>query len=220
MNIIAHRGASYYAPENSLSAFQLALEHAVSGIEFDVHYCHGQALVIHDVDLQRTHNHPAHISTLTPKQLSEYQIPTLEQVVTLIGTECIINIEVKSVDDNTGFIQHLLDLQTRKLIHSNTVISSFNHCLLDQYQVAGVNTQYAGLIAHLPKDLAQFAVTGGFDIIAIAADVVNQAMIINAHHLGKKVWVYTVDDPAKAAHLRLWQVDAIFSNDTLKMQQS
>jgi glycerophosphoryl diester phosphodiesterase len=221
MKIIAHRGASQYAPENSLAAFQLALTHPIAGIEFDVHYINGRALVIHDQTLTRTHQLNIPISALTAEQLMTYEIPNLEQVLTVVSSHHLsINIEVKSVDDNTLFIRHLLDLQQRRLIHSDTVLSSFNHCLLDTYQKAGINTQYGGLIAHLPKDLAQYAVLGRFDIVATAQDMVSPELIADAHRLGKQVWVYTVNDFATAQRLAQWQVDAIFSNDTLMMQPS
>ena len=199
MKIIAHRGASQYAPENSLAAFQLALTHPIAGIEFDVHYINGRALVIHDQTLTRTHQLNIPISALTAEQLMTYEIPTLEQVLTVVSSHHLsINIEVKSVDDNT----------------------LFNHCLLDTYQKAGINTQYGGLIAHLPKDLAQYAVLGRFDIVATAQDMVSPELIADAHRLGKQVWVYTVNDFATAQRLAQWQVDAIFSNDTLMMQPS
>ena len=221
MKIIAHRGASQYAPENSFAAFKLALSHSIAGIEFDVHYSNGQALVIHDETLARTHKLNIAISALSPEQVLTYEIPTLEQVLTLLTSKrLLVNVEVKSVDNNTLFTQHLLDLQQRGLINSDTVLSSFNHCLLDAYQHAGLDTQYGGLIAHLPKDLAQYAVAGKFDIVAIAQDIVSPELVADAHRLGKRVWVYTVNDLVTAQRLADWQVDAIFSNDTLMMQPS
>ena len=172
MKIIAHRGASQYAQENSFDAFHIALTHPIAGIEFDVHFINGQAIVIHDESMVRTHN---------------------------IGLS-------------------LSDLQQRGLINSDTVLSSFNHRLLDDYQKAGLNTQYGGLIAHLPKDLAQYAVAGGFDIVAIDKDMVTPELVADAHRLDKQVWVYTVNDIEVAQRLANWKVDAIFSNDTLIMR--
>lgn len=218
MKIIAHRGASQYAQENSFEAFHIALTHPIAGIEFDVHFINEQAVVMHDESMVRTHNIGLTLADLTPELINEHLIPTLEQVLNLINNECICNIEVKSVDDNELFTQHLLDLQQRGLINSDTVLSSFNHRLLDAYQKAGLNTQYGGLIAHLPKDLAQYAVSGEFDIVAIDKDMVTPELVADAHRLDKQVWVYTVNDIEVAQRLAQWKVDAIFSNDTLIMR--
>lgn len=217
MQIIAHRGASSQAPENSLDAFAIALAQGVDGIEFDVHFVNGQALVLHDRDLTRTHQLDISIEALQPKQLIEYQIPTLHEVLTLINGQCLVNIELKSTDNLAALMSLLQTLYTEGLIDTKTVISSFDHWLLDACQTVLPDCQFGGLIAHLPKDLAQYAVSGDFDIVAVADDVVNQALIADAHAKGKRVWVYTVDELTQAKTLAQWQVDAIFTNQTERM---
>ena len=55
--VFAHRGASEYAPENTLEAFRLAMEQGAEGIELDVHLsADGELVVIHDEKLERTTN--------------------------------------------------------------------------------------------------------------------------------------------------------------------
>ena len=73
------------------------------------------------------------------------------------------------------------------------------------------------MIGHLPKDLAQYAVSGNFDIVAVASDIVSKALVDDAHANGKRVWVYTVDDLEEAKIFAQWQVDAIFTNQTDRM---
>lgn len=214
MQIIAHRGASTQALENSLAAFEIALAQGVDGIEFDVHFVNGQALVLHDTNLKRTHQLDIPIQTLLPEQLIDYGILTLKDVLALINGQCVVNIELKSTDNLHALVNALQYLCKQGLINSNTVISSFDHELLDASQQALPQCQYGGLIAHLPQDLAQYAVSLDFDIVAIAADVVCEALIVDAHAKGKQVWVYTVDDPMQAQALARWQVDAIFTNET------
>ena len=73
MKIIAHRGASGYAPENTLKAFRLAVEMGARDHEFDVHRTKDGALVVHhDYDLKRTAGSPASIAALGAPELAAY----------------------------------------------------------------------------------------------------------------------------------------------------
>ena len=73
--IIAHRGASGNAPENTLAAFQLAMQHGAEGVEFDVHLAKdGVPVVIHDDDLRRTAMQPVRVADLTSKELAKVDV--------------------------------------------------------------------------------------------------------------------------------------------------
>jgi glycerophosphoryl diester phosphodiesterase len=73
--IIAHRGSSAWAPENSLAAFRLAVEQGADGVEFDVRLSRdGQAVVIHDSTLERTARKPIRVNALTAKELGKIDI--------------------------------------------------------------------------------------------------------------------------------------------------
>ena len=73
--IIGHRGASAHAPENTLAAFQMAIDAGADGIEFDVQLAKdGVPVVIHDATLFRTGLRPESIAELTSKQLAKIDI--------------------------------------------------------------------------------------------------------------------------------------------------
>jgi glycerophosphoryl diester phosphodiesterase len=73
--IIAHRGASAQAPENTLAAFRTAMDVGAGGVEFDVRLARdGVPVVIHDRDLKRTGKRPQKVSELTSKELSEVDV--------------------------------------------------------------------------------------------------------------------------------------------------
>ena len=73
--IIAHRGASAHAPENTLAAFQMALDAGADGIEFDVQLAKdGVPVIIHDNDLKRTARRNARVVDLTSRQLGEIDV--------------------------------------------------------------------------------------------------------------------------------------------------
>lgn len=141
--IFAHRGASGYAPENTISAFKKAIDLKADGIELDVHLSKdGKLVVMHDENLKRTTNKTGLISDYTLSELkqfdagswfsSEFQgekIPTLEEVFDLIcPTDLIINIEIKS-----GYrIYPNIEQKVLKCIKdfnmkNRCIISSFDH---------------------------------------------------------------------------------------------
>ena len=106
----AHRGASAYAPENTLEAFRLAIEQGADGIELDVQLTKDDVLVvIHDEWLDRTSDGKGWVKDYTFEELRKYNynktcpefehadIPTLREVYELIKpTDLTVNVEIKS----------------------------------------------------------------------------------------------------------------------------
>ena len=141
-NIFAHRGAKSVAPENTLPAFQTALEMGVNGIELDVHCSKdGDLVVIHNFDVDATTDGQGPVSSFTTAQLaaldagSHYDatfagvgIPTLAQVLDTIGDRCAVNIEIKSEDIRTGGdqVEPLLAMIAGRGLYDQVIISSFN----------------------------------------------------------------------------------------------
>ena len=103
MKIIAHRGASAHAPENTLAAFQLALEQGADGIELDVMLSKdGQLIVIHDDKVDRTTNGTGKVADMYLSELKVLDagqgesLPTLPEVFDRFGGKFLINIELKN----------------------------------------------------------------------------------------------------------------------------
>src|SRR5436190_2153545 len=117
--ILAHRGASAYAPENTLAAFRLAREYGADGIELDVQLTRDHVpVVIHDDTVDRTTSSKGRVAALTVAEISrldagswknqDYQderIPTLAQVFDTLADwlnpvgrvqPCLINVELKT----------------------------------------------------------------------------------------------------------------------------
>jgi glycerophosphoryl diester phosphodiesterase len=106
--IFAHRGASAFAPENTLSAFRLALEHGADGIELDTKLsADGHVVVIHDQTVNRTTGKPGVVRQMTLTALKALDagshfdpafagepIPTLAEVFAAVGTRTLINVEI------------------------------------------------------------------------------------------------------------------------------
>lgn len=140
--IYGHRGASGYAPENTLEAFRLAMDMGADGFELDVHLSRdGELIVIHDETVDRTTNGTGRVMDLTLAQLKELdacngmqayrgaRIPTLGEVYDLIrDTRHIVNVEIKTDSIFYPDIERkCLELEAEKGMQGRIIYSSFNH---------------------------------------------------------------------------------------------
>ena len=138
----AHRGASAYAPENTLEAFKLAVDMGADGIELDVQLSKdGELVVIHDEEIDRTSNGKGFVKDYTLKELKKFNfnnsnskyhkvnIPTLKEVFELLkSTEMDINVELKTgVFFYEGIEEKVLSLAKEMKMEERIIYSSFNH---------------------------------------------------------------------------------------------
>lgn len=141
--IQAHRGASAYAPENTLPAFQMAVDMGADGIECDIHLTRdGQFVVCHDETVNRTSDGTGRIAAKTLAELKTLdfgvkfdsrfagtRIPTLEEMLDVVGGMRVINIEIKRFDHPMGQAaasDRFYELLTNKNVLSRTIVSSFD----------------------------------------------------------------------------------------------
>ena len=133
MSIFAHRGASGYAPENTLAAFELAVNMGADGIEFDVHLsADGVPVVIHDETLERTTGRVGWVKDFTAAELSTLEVPTLETLFGLMAGEVItLHVELKDVQGRSSeMATKVLDMINKWRLRDRVVISSSNHATL------------------------------------------------------------------------------------------
>lgn len=142
--MIGHRGASMLAPENTMTAFKLALEKGMQSIEFDVHMSKdNHCVVIHDENLKRTTGLKALVKDKTLAELKtldagvwknikykDEKIPSLEELFEWSKSHSmLLNLEIKS-DVNgagTGLEEKVIELIKKYKFENRVVISSFNH---------------------------------------------------------------------------------------------
>lgn len=141
--IIAHRGASAYAPENTMASFVKAIEMNSDGIELDVHMSKDGAIVVcHDEKVDRTTDGEGFIKDLSLSELKKLdagswfgeefkgqKIPELSEVLELIrDTEIMLNIELKNAPIIYPSIEKkTIDMITEYGMEDRIIISSFNH---------------------------------------------------------------------------------------------
>ena len=165
--ILAHRGVSLTAPENTMSAFAAAVEQGLAGIELDVQMSKdGHLIVIHDERADRTTNGKGLVKDMTLEEIknldagswfaekySGVKIPVLEEVLELIGQrEFIINIELKSgIIQYPGLEERVLKAVKKCGLLDRTILSSFNHYSLLKIKEISEDARigvlyYAGLV--------------------------------------------------------------------------
>jgi glycerophosphoryl diester phosphodiesterase len=239
--VCAHRGASGYAPENTLAAFRRAGELGATWIEFDVHLsADGVPVILHDDILQRTTNlgQPVRVTQLTLKELKELDagswfgsafkgetIPTLDEVLEEFGPSLGLNIEIKSkigFEVDNGIEHKIAKALSRFNLRDKVVISSFDpsrlvtlHRHYPQLRLALLYSEPAG---EDQPGFDPFKLAGSFGAVALHPPfkVVTPGLIQRAHELGLAVNTWTVNEVADIQRLIGLGVDMIISKHRLK----
>lgn len=226
MLAIAHRGASGYAPENTLAAFRRAVAQGVSFIETDLHLTRDAHFVaIHDETVDRTTNGKGAIQTMTLAEVrrldagswfaSEFmgeRIPTLDEVLEFARkNDVVFYLELKP----SGFWggEHALISQLRNSAEiARIVIISFDPVILASLRkiepTLMTGLLYDGKLAN-PFDKA---VEIGARQLAVRGDLVSPNFLQHARSLDLQVVCWTVNSPAHMRMLISAGVDGIMSD--------
>lgn len=218
--IIAHRGASVHAPENTLAAFQLALEQGADGIELDVMLSKdGKLAVIHDDTVDRTTNGTGRVVDLTLEELqalnagNQEKIPSLADVFDLVGGKFLINIELK----NYSSLFDALPVKVAELVEvyklmDSILISSFNPFNLPRFRrrLPGVPL---GLLTQPHQARRWIWRFFRYDALHPYLCDVDEGLVAELHTQGKQVNTWTCDEPDEIRRLAALGVDSIITND-------
>lgn len=216
---IAHRGASGYEPENTLAAFKKALEIHVDMIELDVHQCKsGEIVVIHDGTLNRTTNGRGKVKNHTLKQLKTLDagkgqtIPTLEEVMHLVGKKAIININIKDPSATSATLDVIKASVTKGIIADNSVMLSAERLgIFRTAHKAQLVTTIPSLV-FFPRVFFWFLKRLNPYAIEMYKRVVSKQIVEIAHSVGTKIYVWTVNDPKEIHKMKEIGVDGIISD--------
>lgn len=233
MRIIAHRGASAYAPENTIKAFKLAVKMGAVDFEFDVHQTKDGILVVHhDFDLRHTAGKNLKIAELTYAELEKINVaahfikdpvfqsvPRLEEVLDVIEPPSRwLNFEVKN-DDNIypGIEEKVLAfLNSKPGLFEKAIVSSFDHGTLRRFRERSPELKLAYLGHNLKTVLLLPAIKKAKQVGAVNFHMnVRLAFKLNVaklHRSGLRVCVYTVNTKKEALRMQAIGVDGIFSN--------
>lgn len=207
-------------PENTLRSFKKALELKVDMVEFDVYVCKtGELVVIHDDLVERTTNGNGKVVEMTFQELraldagSGEKIPTLEEVLDLIDHKVQVNIELKGLNTAEPVAEAIRNYVSEKgWSYNDFLVSSFNHQELRKFQLLLPAVKIGVLTANSSVNLSELAEQFDAYSINLRLKSVNQEFIKEAHKLGLKVFVYTVDKKEDIKRMKHWKLDGIFTN--------
>lgn len=215
--IIAHRGASAYAPENTLASFTKAIEMGVPMVELDVHRLKsGEIVVFHDAFIN---NDPTkRIKDFTADQLQKFKvkgqkIPLLSEVFDLVNKRAIINIELKS-EDSVEPVAALIKeyMQEKQWPSDRFIVASFDHYRVKKFKHLVPQVKTGVIFEGNPIGLAQIATNANAEYAIMYYEWVTKEFVQDAHKRGVKVYTYTVNDKTLAQELAALGVDGIISN--------
>lgn len=220
MKIIAHRGASAIAPENTLKAVKAALESNADAVEVDIYRNQHELLVSHDKWLQYETNGQGDIQKAPFAYLQTLdagdgeKIPTLWDVLECIDGKVDINIELKGQNTSSlvlAYIQRAC--QELNFKENQFLISSFNHHLLRDIKQKKPNIHIGALTSSLPLNYAQFAQDFSAYSVHVDVNFVSNEFVKDAHNRNLKVFAYTVEEQQDIISMIDLGVDGIFTNN-------
>lgn len=227
---IAHRGFSGIAPENTLIAFQKAIELKPDGFELDVHLSQdGEVIVMHDDAVDRTTNGKGKIVDLTLKELkqldagswfdakyAEERIPTLAEALALAQNKIDVMVELKAA----GTAEKAVPLIEQFGMVDQVVIFSFSSELLSIAKSLNPHLSMLHLLWVKPEEKETFppetlitrTLSAHANIIGMNWNGVTPRLVDMAHKRGLGIRVYTVDETADMQAMIDMGVDGIISN--------
>jgi glycerophosphoryl diester phosphodiesterase len=219
--VIAHRGASGQRPENTLVAYQLAVEQGADMIEIDLHRTRDAATVItHDEDLAGLGGR----GEIAAASLAEVRaldagggerVPLLAEVLDRFGPQIPFNLELKYPTRGAyaGLEAATLAEVERRGLLATTLFSSFSDAVLARLRALSAGARLALLLS--PRDAErpfERARRLGAEAINPWRGLARRELIDAAHAEGLAVYVFTVDEPDVMRRLLDLGVDGLFTN--------
>lgn len=217
--VIAHRGFSAKEPENTLRAFKRALDAGSGGIEFDVRCSKdGMPIVLHDSTVDRTTNGHGNVHHLCIKSIRKFdagrgeKIPTLEEVLALIGKNAAMFIELK----DKGIEEPVLREIYRRNVVENSMVISFDYESLMRVREIDPHIRIGHHFTRMPPPVGKVLAISGNALLPLDR-IVTRQLVERLHTDVLEAHTFTVDDPEEAIKMRDWGIDGIITNDPEKM---
>jgi len=241
--IIGHRGASRFAPENTLAAFRLALEVGADGVEFDVRLTRdGVPIIIHDDNLKRTGATPSLVADLSLTELQQIdvgswfrtedfaseRVPTLEKLFELYGsTNSLLYLEMKpDPGERERLAQACVEKVNTSSLKERIIVECFDLSAIATLKSLDPSIRTAALfepgITKPPfvtsgQRLVDQALAVGADEIALHHRFATERVVTTAKNSGLTVVVWTVDEPTWIARAISSGITALITNDPALM---
>jgi glycerophosphoryl diester phosphodiesterase len=225
---IAHRGASAYAPENTLASIQKAMDMGADIIELDLHQTKdGVPVVLHDTSLWRTAGIRRNVGSLTLKEIQKLdvgrwfnpkfenqRIPTLQEVLEMVQDRVTLNLELKQgTSPYPNFTDNIIHLLNQCHLFSKTLISSFHHGTIQRIR-KDFPEAFLGYLSH--REATSKIFSSAIDLKAYSLHIpfrkISPALLDKSHSRGFQVFCYTVNHPDEMKRFLKMGVDGLFTN--------
>lgn len=238
IKIIAHRGASGHAPENTLASFQKAIEIGVDMIELDVHLSADDSIIVmHDYKLSRTTNGTGEIADHSYQELKKLdagskfssafkgeKIPTLNEVLELVKGRCKVLIELKwpSSGNYAGLVKKVVETIRNQHAESWTILQSFETSYLQEAEQIAPDIERQELLfgqatllpIYFNRSLhfGKFIPEKGILSINLFYIYLNKKLIQKYHKNGQSVYAFTVNNTKDMTKAISMGADGLITN--------
>lgn len=219
--VIAHRGASGYRPQNTAAAYKLAVEQNADMIEIDLHRSRDGAIIIrHDEELQSLGGS----GDIVEMDLAEIEqldcgagekIPTLDEVLDQFGTAMPFNLEIKSGERGAypDLEADALAAVERRGLLGSTLFSSFDDGVLARLRSQSDKARLAVLVSPRAADRPlERAAAVGAEAVNPWLGLADPELVDAVHAAGLAVYVYTVNKVEDMQRMIVRGVDGMFTN--------
>jgi glycerophosphoryl diester phosphodiesterase len=223
----AHRGASAYCPENTMTSFHKAIELGADLLELDVQLSKDDEVVVfHDFRLEKTSNGTGLLRDLTLTELkqldtgswfsvdfAEERIPTLEQVLDLSRGRIWLSIELKQQNSEDGpLARKVVELISSYGMEDQIQIMSFNHKLLTDVRKHTRSVRVSPICPARLDDPIGYLRSIDAQILNTPWNFLSEETVAQLHQAGFLVYGSMSDDPDVMKRLLHWKVDAMDTN--------
>ncbi|WP_432478791.1 glycerophosphodiester phosphodiesterase [Nocardioides sp. GXQ0305] len=240
VDVVAHRGSSGAAPENTIAAVQLALDHRSDVVENDIQRTRdGELVILHDVSLARTTDVEERFPARSPWNVGDFtlaeirtldagswfdpgfagqRVPTLAEWGRAVGRRAGMLLEVKQPQLYPGIEQDVVEeLRTpvfrTALRRDRLVVQSFDHAWLRTFDGVAADVPVGLLFAGGPPSEAQLADAATWAEQANPAlGDMTEATVDQIHSHGLETHVWTVNDGQGMRRAISWDVDGVITN--------
>lgn len=221
--IVAHRGASGLAPENTLASLRKAMDIGSDYSEIDVHLTKdGRVVLLHDDTLNRTTNDSGKIYEKTLAELKGVDaggwfgpqfrgepIPTLESVIETVRGNMKLNVEIKISGYEPDIAERVIEIIRAHHFEKECMVTSFDSKTIRRVEELAPDLQ-TGLI--IGEEYEDDPFNGPWDLISTNYKNVTREFVTKAGKTGKPIHVWTVNDPKEMQRLMDLKVEGIITN--------
>jgi glycerophosphoryl diester phosphodiesterase len=224
--VVAHRGASVERQENTIEAFEAAIDAGADAVEFDVRMsADGHAVVMHDPDISRTTDGNGLVSEMTLDEIRKLGVPTLDEALRCLAGRAAADIEIKNLPGEPGFsldreaaVEATLDALDAVGFPGRVIVSSFNPASIAHSRALRPDVP-TGLLTEYQVDadeaLRRATADGHPWVLPFVLKVLEagDGFADRVHDSGSLLGVWIVDDPETARRLFELGTDAVATND-------